>query len=35
MRYALAKARRRGLKGIPAELLPYLTEEDRRALGIG
>jgi hypothetical protein len=34
MRYALAKAHRRGLKRIPDELLPFLTEDDRRVLGI-
>ncbi|CAN5359447.1 MAG: hypothetical protein H0V47_11305 [Chloroflexia bacterium] len=27
MRYALAKARRRGLKQIPAELLPFLSDD--------
>lgn len=35
MRYAFAKARRRGMKGIPSDLLPFLTEDDRRVLGIG
>lgn len=32
MRYALAKALRRGLKQVPAELVPFLTEEERRRL---
>lgn len=32
MRYALAKAHRRGLKKIPAELLEFLTVEERKAL---
>ena len=34
MRYALAKAYRRGLKSIPDDLVPFLTEEERRAHGI-
>ena len=32
MRYALAKAHRRGLKAIPAELLEFLTDDERKAL---
>lgn len=31
MRYALAKARRRGLKEIPAALVPFLTDESSAA----
>lgn len=31
LQYAVWKARRRGIKRIPAELLPYLTESARRA----
>jgi len=34
MRYALAKAHRRGLKTIPDELLQFLTDEEQRVLGI-
>ncbi len=32
MRYALAKALRRGLKQVPAELEPFLAEEERARL---
>jgi hypothetical protein len=34
MRYALAKALRRGLKQIPAELVEFLDEGERRRFGI-
>jgi hypothetical protein len=34
MRYALAKAMRRGLKHIPPELVPFLTAEERNQLGV-
>ncbi len=34
MRYAIAKARRRGLKQIPPELAIYLTRAERAALGV-
>lgn len=32
MRYALAKAMRRGLKQVPVELEPFLTHEERQRL---
>jgi hypothetical protein len=32
MRYALAKALRRGLKQVPNELIPFLTDEERQRL---
>ena len=35
MRYALAKALRRGLKQVPADLVEFLTDEERRRLGVG
>jgi hypothetical protein len=34
MRYAIAKARRRGIKQIPPELAIYLTRAERVALGV-
>lgn len=34
MRYAIAKARRRGIKQIPPELAIYLTRQERVALGV-
>lgn len=34
MRYAIGKARRRGIKQVPAELSIYLTPAERVALGI-
>ena len=34
MRYAIGKARRRGIKQIPAELAIYLTPAERVALGL-
>jgi hypothetical protein len=34
MRYAIAKARRRGIKQIPSELAIYLTPAERAALGV-
>jgi hypothetical protein len=34
MRYAIAKARRRGIKQIPSELAIYLTRAERVALGV-
>jgi hypothetical protein len=34
MRYAIAKARRRGIKQVPPELAIYLTRPERIALGV-
>lgn len=34
MRYALAKALRRGLKQVPPELIQFLTAEERDRLGV-
>lgn len=34
MRYAIGKARRRGIKQVPAELAIYLTPAERVALGL-
>lgn len=34
MRYALSKALRRGLKQIPPELVPFLTDEERIRFGV-
>jgi hypothetical protein len=34
MRYALAKAQRRGLKSIPDDLVPFLTDDEQRDFGI-
>ncbi len=34
MRYAIAKARRRGIKQVPTELAIYLTRPERIALGV-
>jgi hypothetical protein len=34
MRYAIGKARRRGIKRIPPELAVYLTRQERVALGL-
>lgn len=33
MRYALAKALRRGLKQVPLDLIPFLTDDERQRFG--